>query len=132
MSMSDPIADMLTRIRNAILREHRSVTIPASKIKENIAKVLNSEGFIESYSVLGEGVEKKLTIQLKYDAHRDSVIRKVERISKPGLRIFKGFTDLRPLLNGQGIYIVSTSKGLMSDRQCKENRMGGEVICAVS
>lgn len=132
MSMSDPIADMLTRIRNAVLREHRSVTIPASKIKENIAKVLNSEGFIESYSIEGEGVEKRLTIQLKYDTRRDSVIRKIERISKPGLRIFKGFADLRPLLNGQGIYIVSTSKGLMSDRQCKENRMGGEVICAVS
>ncbi len=132
MSMSDPIGETRTRIRNGIVREHRSVTIPASKIKENIAKVLNSEGFIDSYSIEGENVEKRLTIQLKYDTRRDSVIRKIERISKPGLRIFKGFSDLRPLLNGQGIYIVSTSKGLMSDRQCKENRVGGEIICAVS
>jgi small subunit ribosomal protein S8 len=130
--MSDPIADMLTRVRNAILREHRSVSIPASKIKENIAKVLSTEGFIVGYSVDGEGVEKKLTIRLKYDSQRDPIIRKIERVSKPGLRIFKGFADLRPLLNGQGIYIVSTSKGLMSDRQCKEKRIGGEVICTVS
>ncbi len=132
MSMSDPIADMLTRIRNAILREHKQVTMPSSKIKENIAKVLVSEGFINDYNVQAACVGNELVIQLRYDTKGEPVIRTVKRISKPGLRIFKGAKEIRPLLNGQGIYIISTSSGVMSDAQCRQEMVGGEVICAVS
>ncbi|PCI30537.1 MAG: 30S ribosomal protein S8 [SAR324 cluster bacterium] len=131
MSMSDPIADMLTRVRNAILREHKNVTLPTSKIKENIAKVLVAEGFVGGYVVSDDIIGKTLTIELNYDSKRESIIRKIARVSKPGLRIFKGFKELKPLLNGQGMYIISTSKGLLSDSQCREQRIGGEVICAV-
>jgi small subunit ribosomal protein S8 len=132
MSMSDPIADMLTRIRNAILREHKQVTIPSSKIKENIAKVLVSEGFINDYEVQAAKIGIELVVKLKYDSKGDPVIRSVQRVSKPGLRIFKGAKEIKPLLNGQGIYIISTSKGVMSDAQCRQEMVGGEVICAVS
>ena len=131
MSMSDPIADMLTRIRNALLREHQQVVIPSSNIKENIAKVLKEEGFVNDYAVSDEEIGKTLTIQLRYDTKRDSVIRKIDRVSKPGLRIFKGFKELKPLLNGQGMYILSTSAGLLSDTKCRERKIGGEVLCAV-
>lgn len=132
MSMSDPIADMLTRIRNAILREHKQVTIPSSKIKENIAKVLASEGFINDYEVQAAKIGIELVVKLKYDSKGEPVIRSVQRVSKPGLRIFKGAKEIKPLLNGQGIYIISTSKGVMSDAQCRQEMVGGEVICAVS
>jgi len=132
MSMSDPIADMLTRIRNAILREHKQVTIPSSKIKENIAKVMVSEGFINDYEVQAAKIGIELVVKLKYDSKGEPVIRSVQRVSKPGLRIFKGAKEIKPLLNGQGIYIVSTSKGVMSDAQCRQEMVGGEVICAVS
>jgi small subunit ribosomal protein S8 len=130
--MSDPIADMLTRIRNAILREHKQVTIPSSKIKENIAKVLAAEGFINDYNVQAAGVGNELVIQLRYDSKGEPVIRSVQRVSKPGLRIFKGAKEIKPLLNGQGIYIISTSNGVMSDAQCRQEMVGGEVMCAVS
>lgn len=132
MSMSDPIADMLTRIRNAILREHKEVTMPSSKIKENIAKVLAAEGFINDYEVQPAGIGISLVVKLKYDSKGEPVIRSVQRVSKPGLRIFKGAKEIKPLLNGQGIYIISTSKGVMSDAQCRQSMVGGEVICAVS
>ncbi len=132
MSMSDPIADMLTRIRNAMLREHKQVTIPSSKIKENIAKVLASEGFINDYEVQAAKIGIELVVKLKYDSKGEPVIRSVQRVSKPGLRIFKGAKEIKPLLNGQGIYIISTSKGVMSDAQCRQEMVGGEVICAVS
>ena len=131
MSMSDPIADMLTRIRNAILREHRSVAIPFSNMKENIAKVLKDEGFVNSLAVEDARVGRTLTLQLKYDANGDSVIRKIDRVSKPGLRIHKGVEELKPLMNGQGIYIVSTSHGVKSDSACRRSKVGGEVLCAV-
>ncbi len=132
MSMSDPIADMLTRMRNALLREHENVTIPSSLIKENIAKVLKAEGFIDDYSVQNASVGMELVITLKYSAKREPIIRSLQRVSKPGLRVFKGFKSLKPVLNGQGIYVISTSRGVMSDAQCKELKIGGEVICAVS
>jgi len=132
MSMSDPIADMLTRIRNAILREHEQVIIPGSKMKENIAKVLKTEGFIDNYEIKAAPVGIDLVIFLKYTSKGEPLIRNIQRVSKPGLRIFKGFKSLKPLLNGQGIYIVSTSKGVMSDGQCKKEKVGGELICAVS
>ncbi len=132
MSMSDPIADMLTRVRNAILREHKEVTIPSSKMKENVAKVLVAEGFIVDYEVQSAKIGIELVIKLKYDSKGESIIRSIQRVSKPGLRIFKGFKEIKPLLNGQGIYVVSTSKGVMSDAQCRQQMIGGEVICAVS
>lgn len=130
--MSDPIADMLTRMRNALLREHESVTIPSSNIKENIAKVLKAEGFIDDYAVQAAEVGTELVVTLKYTTKGEPVIRSLQRVSKPGLRVFKGFKSLKPLLNGQGIYVISTSRGVMSDAQCKELKIGGEVICAVS
>jgi len=129
--MSDPIADMLTRIRNAILREHRSVSIPFSNIKENISKVLKEEGFVSGYDVEDARVGKTLTVQLKYDASGDSIIRKIDRVSKPGLRIHKGFEEIKPLMNGQGIFIISTSHGVLSDSACRRTKVGGEVLCAV-
>ena len=132
MSMSDPIADMLTRMRNALLREHEQVSIPSSKIKENIAKVLKSEGFINDYAVQEAPVGKELVVTLKYSAKGEPVIRNIQRVSKPGLRVFKGFKSLKPVLNGQGIFVISTSKGVMSDAQCKQLKIGGEVICSVS
>ena len=130
--MSDPIADMLTRVRNALLREHKEVIIPSSKIKENVAKVLVAEGFIVDYEVQSAKIGIELVIKLKYDSKGESIIRSIQRVSKPGLRIFKGFKEIKPLLNGQGIYVVSTSKGVMSDAQCRQQMIGGEVICAVS
>lgn len=132
MSMSDPIADMLTRMRNASLREHKQVSIPLSSIKENIAKVLKSEGFINDYSVQDTAVGKELVVSLRYSVKGEPVIRNIARISKPGLRVFKGFNTLKPVLNGQGIYILSTSKGILSDIECKKMKIGGEVICVVS
>lgn len=131
MSMSDPIADMLTRIRNSILRDHTSVKIPSSKIKENIAQVLKTEGFVEDYTVEELELGKLLTINLKYDREGDNAIRKINRVSKPGLRIHKGFKEIVPVLNGQGIAIVSTSQGVLSDATCRKNKVGGEVLCEV-
>lgn len=131
MSMSDPIADMLTRIRNSILRDHKSVKIPSSKMKENIANVLKTEGFVEDYSVEELELGKLLTINLKYDREGDNAIRKINRVSKPGLRIHKGFKEIDPVLNGQGISIVSTSQGVLSDTTCRKNKVGGEVLCEV-
>lgn len=132
MSMSDPIADMLTRMRNAILREHEQVTIPSSNMKQNIANVLMEEGFINDYTVEDARVGKELVISLKYTQKGEPIIRNIQRVSRPGLRVFKGFKSLRPILNGQGIYIISTSKGVMSDTKCKQEQIGGEVICSVS
>ena len=131
MSMSDPIADMLTRIRNAILREHASVVMPSSKMKERIVRVLLAEGFINSYEARPARIGRELEISLKYDSKREPVIRKIQRVSKPGLRIFKGADELKPLLGGQGIYVVSTSRGVLSDAQCRARRLGGEVVCSV-
>ncbi len=131
MSMSDPIADMLTRIRNAILREHDSVKIPSSKIKESIVKVLMSEGFINSYEVRPARIGEEIEISLKYDSRSEPFIREIKRVSRPGLRIFKGADEIKPLLGGQGIYVVSTSHGVLSDAQCRAKHIGGEVVCSV-
>lgn len=131
MSMSDPIADMLTRMRNAILREHASVIIPFSRIKENVAKVLLSEGYILGYSKQAAKVGEDLLVELKYDQKEEPVIRSIQRVSKPGLRVHKKYTELKPLLNGQGVYVVSTSQGLLTDADCRAKKVGGEVICSV-
>jgi small subunit ribosomal protein S8 len=131
MSMSDPIADMLTRIRNAQLAEKVTVQMPSSKVKVAIAKVLKDEGYIEGFGVVGEASRPQLEIALKYHAGRP-VIEKIERVSKPGLRIYKSKDDIPRVMNGLGIAIVSTSRGLMTDRKARATGVGGEVICIVA
>ena len=129
MSMSDPIADLLTRIRNAQMAEHSSVSMPSSKIKASVAKVLKDEGFITSYSVEGES-KAELVIELKYFEGKP-VIAEIKRVSKPSLRIYKGVGDLPKVSDGLGIAIVSTSKGVMTDRAARAAGVGGEVIATV-
>jgi len=130
MSMSDPIADMLTRIRNAQASEKVTVAMPASKLKAAIAKVLKDEGYIDDFK-LEQGVKPQLEIALKYYAGRP-VIEKIERVSRPGLRIYKGTKDIPQVMNGLGIAIVSTSKGVMTDRKARATGLGGEVLCIVA
>ncbi|MHB1353214.1 MAG: 30S ribosomal protein S8 [Thiobacillus sp.] len=131
MSMSDPIADMLTRIRNAQQVEKMSVAMPSSKVKVAIAKVLKDEGYIEDFAVRGEAGKPELELQLKYYAGRP-VIEHIERVSKPGLRIYKGAEDLPRVKNGLGVAIVSTSSGVMTDRHARAKGVGGEVLCFVA
>ena len=131
MSMSDPIADMLTRIRNGQKARMVSVTMPASKQKEAVAAVLQDEGYITGFSSEGEGAGRQLTVELKY-FEGTPVIETVRRVSKPGLRIYRGKEDLPKVLGGLGIAIVSTSAGVMSDRAAREKGIGGEVLCVVS
>lgn len=131
MSMSDPVADMLTRIRNAQLSEKQAVAIPASKLKAAIAKVLKDEGYIEDFAVRENEGKPLLEISLKYYAGRP-VIEKIERISRPGLRMYKPSRDIPKVMNGLGIAIVSTSKGVMTDRKARGLGVGGEVLCIVA
>lgn len=131
MSMSDPIADMLTRIRNGQMAEKLAVTMPSSKIKEAIARVLREEGYIEDYSVRKNGAKAELDIKLKYYAGRP-VIERLERVSRPGLRVYRGKEDLPKVMNGLGIAIVSTPKGVMTDRKARSINVGGEVLCIVA
>jgi len=129
--MTDPISDMLTRIRNGQKARKVSVSMPASIVKEAVASVLQDEGYITGYESSGEGAEKTLNVELKY-FEGTPVIEKVQRVSKPGLRIYRGKDDVPKVLGGLGIAIVSTSAGVMSDRQAREKGIGGEVICVVS
>ncbi len=131
MSMTDPIADMLTRIRNGQKARMVSVSMPASKAKEAVAQVLKDEGYITGYSTDGEGATKSLSVELKY-FEGVPVIERIDRASRPGLRIYRGKDDLPKVLGGLGIAIVSTSAGVMSDRQAREKGIGGEVLCIVS
>jgi small subunit ribosomal protein S8 len=131
MSMSDPIADMLTRIRNAQMVEKPSVKMPSSKLKIAIAEVLKAEGYIENFRVGGEHGKSELEIELKYYAGRP-VIDKLERVSRPGLRIYKGRHDLPQVMNGLGVAIVTTPKGVMTDRKARQAGIGGEVLCYVA
>jgi small subunit ribosomal protein S8 len=131
MSMSDPIADMLTRIRNAQMVEKVSVAMPSSKVKVAIAQVLKDEGYIEDFAVKAEGAKAELQIALKYYAGRP-VIERLERISRPGLRVYKGRNDIPQVMNGLGVAIVSTPKGVMTDRKARATGVGGEVICYVA
>jgi len=131
MSMSDPIADMLTRIRNAQMTERATVLMPASKVKLAIAKVLKDEGYIDGFKVGGEEAKPVLEIALRYYAGKP-VIEKIERVSKPGLRIYKSKDDIPPVMNGLGIAIVSTSRGVMTDRAARATGVGGEVLCIVA
>jgi small subunit ribosomal protein S8 len=131
MSMTDPIGDMLTRIRNAQMVERAVVAMPSSKVKVAIAKVLKDEGYIEGFKVSGEQIKPVLEIALKYYAGRP-VIEKIERVSKPGLRIYRTKDDIPPVMNGLGIAIVSTSHGVMTDRKARATGVGGEVLCIVA
>ena len=131
MSMTDPIADMLTRIRNAQMVEHAVVTMPSSKVKLAIASVLKDEGYIDDFKVSGEEVKPVLEIALKYYAGRP-VIERIERVSSPGLRVYKGKGDIPRVMNGLGIAIVSTSRGVMTDRKARATGVGGEVLCIVA
>ena len=130
MSMSDPIADMLTRIRNAQATEKQSVVIPASKVKQAIAQVLKDEGYIEDFAVRSNDGKAMIEIGLKYYAGKP-VIEKIERVSRPGLRIYKGRDDIPRVMNGLGVAIVSTSRGVMTDRRARESGVGGEVLAIV-
>ncbi len=131
MSMSDPISDMLTRIRNAQMAEKTTVAMPSSKIKAAIAKVLHDEGYVEGFKVVDRDGKSTLEIGLKYYADRP-VIETIQRVSRPGLRVYKGSEDIPRVMNGLGIAIVSTSKGLMTDRKARADGIGGEVLCIVA
>ncbi len=131
MSISDPISDMLTRIRNAQMANKLFVLIPSSKIKVAIANVLKDEGYIDSFLITENSTSKILKIHLKYHAKRP-VIEKIQRVSRPGLRVYKSVSDIPRIMNGLGVVILSTSKGLMVDRKARELRVGGEVLCIVA
>jgi small subunit ribosomal protein S8 len=134
MSMHDPIADMLTRIRNAQLVGHTEVSMPASQLKSAIAKVLKDEGYIEDFAIRdksGDSAKKELAVALKYYAGRP-VIERLERVSKPGLRVYKGRNDIPRVMNGLGVAILSTSRGVMTDRKARADGLGGEVLCIVA
>ncbi len=129
--MTDPIADMLTRIRNAVRIERPNVEVPASKVKRGLAEVLKREGYIWDWREDEEAKFPLLRIDLKYGPNGERVIRKIRRISKPGRRIYNRSTELKPVLNGLGISIISTSRGVVSDREARQRNLGGEVLCEV-
>jgi small subunit ribosomal protein S8 len=131
MSMSDPIADMLTRIRNAQMIEKTNVVMPSSKLKIAIAQVLKDEGYIDGYSVKSDAGKSNLDIALKYYAGRP-VIERIERVSRPGLRVYKGRHDIPQVMNGLGVAIVTTPRGVMTDRKARAAGIGGEVLCYVA
>jgi len=131
MSMTDPNADMLTRIRNACLAKHKKVDIPGSNMKREVARILAEEKFIENYLFVEDNKQGYVRLYLRYDEDGNSVIRGVRRISKPGLRVYVGKDEVPRVLNGLGTAILSTSRGVMTDRACREAGVGGEVICYV-
>jgi len=131
MTMTDPIADMLTRVRNANTVKHETVDVPASNIKKEIARILLEEGFIIGYDVIEDGKQGIIRIQLKYAQEGERVISGLKRISKPGMRIYASAADVPKVLNGLGIAMISTSNGILTDKQARENNVGGEVICYV-
>ena len=131
MTINDPVADMLTRIRNAATASHADVVVPSSKLKVELARVLKEEGFIADYEVKKDGKFDVINITLKYDKHHKPIITKLERVSKPGLRTYSKSKNLQKVLGGLGIAVVSTSKGLMTDRKARKENLGGEVLCYV-
>ena len=131
MLVTDPIADMLTRIRNALIVKHDTVEVPVSVMKRSIADILLNEGYIKGYTINEEGVEPMMVINLKYGPNRQKVITGLKRISKPGLRVYARKDNLPKVLNGLGIAIISTSKGLMTNKEAKAQQIGGEVLCYV-
>ena len=129
--MTDPIADMLTRIRNAVRVEKQFVDLPFSNLKKNIAEVMKREGYIRDFQLVEAQPVNLLRIQLKYGPNGERVIRHIQRVSKPGCRVYSAAADLKPVLNGLGVSVVSTSKGLLSDREAKNQQVGGEIICEI-
>ena len=131
MIINDPIADMLTRIRNALVARHDAIVVPASNEKKAVAKILLEEGYVKSVDVIEDGVQGSIKIGLKYDANKKSVITGLKKISKPGLRVYAKVDELPKVLGGLGIAIISTSKGVMTDKEARKNAVGGEVLCYV-
>ena len=131
MSMTDPVADMLTRIRNGIMASYDEVEVPSSKIKVSIAKILKFEGYIRNYKVVEGKTQGRLVIQLKYGENKNPVIKGLERVSKPSCRVYTRCNKIPKVLNGLGINIVSTSKGVVTDREARRMGVGGEIICSV-
>ena len=131
MQITDPVADMLTRIRNANTAKHESVDVPASNLKKAIAKILLDEGYIKSFEIVDDGTQGIIRIQLKYLAGKEKVISGLRRVSKPGLRVYAGADELPRVLKGLGIAIISTSKGVMTDKTARANHVGGEVLAFV-
>lgn len=132
MASNDTIADMLTRIRNANLARHSTVDVPSTKMTRSIAKVLRDEGFIQDFSEDGDGIKKNIVISLKYKGRgRQPIIKKMQRVSKPGLRVYSGRRNLPRVLGGIGIAIISTSQGVMTDRDARRQGVGGEVLCYI-
>lgn len=129
--MTDPIADMLTRIRNALAAKHTNVVIPASRVKEGIARILQDEGFVEEYSLTERAAKQEIDVVLKYTDKRQPIISGLERVSTPGRRVYCTKDDIPVVLNGLGVAIISTSQGLVSDQRCREVGIGGEVLCKV-
>ncbi len=131
MVVTDPIADMLTRIRNALTAKHESVLVPASKMKKAIAEVLYQEGYIKGYTIIEDGAHSTIKIDLKYGANNENVISGLKRISKPGLRVYAKKDQIPRVLGGLGIAIISTSKGVMTDKKARQEGVGGEVLCYI-
>ncbi len=131
MQMSDVIADMLTRIRNANDAKHATVDIPASNMKKAIADILVEEGYVKGYQIIEDGKQGTIRVTLKYEGNKQKVLRGIRRVSKPGLRIYAGYEDMPKVMNGLGIAIVSTSKGIMTDKKARANKVGGEVLAFV-
>ena len=131
MTMTDPIADMLTRIRNANVVKHETVDVPASNMKKELSRILLEEGFIRGYDVIEDGKQGIIRIQLKYGQAGERVISGLKRISKPGMRVYAANQEIPKVLNGLGISVISTSKGILTDRQARKENVGGEVICYV-
>jgi small subunit ribosomal protein S8 len=129
--MTDPIADMLTRVRNAYAAKHQKVDVPVSNIKLEIARILKEEGFINNYKVIGEGSRRNIRIYLRYGPRGEMVMSKVERVSKPGCRVYVNSTSIPKVLAGMGINIISTSRGVMTDRRARREKVGGEILCRV-
>ena len=129
--MTDPIADMLTRMRNAYAAKHQKVDVPVSKIKLEIARILKEEGFINNYKLIGEGVRRNIRIYLRYGTKGEQVMSRLERVSKPGCRVYIKGTAVPSVLGGMGINIISTSRGVMTDRRARRDKVGGELLCRV-
>jgi len=131
MSMTDPVADMLTRIRNALQAAHEIVNIPSSTLKINLANVLKSEGYIKNLRIISDGQHRYIRVFLKFDKNGVPVIEGLKRISKPSCRVYAGYNEIPEVLNGYGVNIVSTSKGIMTDGEARKQKVGGEILCAV-
>ena len=132
MTMTDPVADLLSRIRTAYMAKHDRLDVPLSKVKLEICRILKEQGYVESFELLdSDSVKRQVRIYLRYTPNGEPLIRSIKRISKPGRRVYKGAEEIRPVLNGLGVGIISTSQGLLTDSQARQRRVGGEVLCEV-